>query len=195
MPRARRKRQPAEQAPARRVAVPWALRVTALGLAALGMVPLANIITPGSGLPWWTSAVAQWVIGSAGVCAVAIALAHLFPDAIEHALDRAARVLLAPPPWGFALVIGAVTCGLSLYFGWRIFAWQPVTGDEFAQRWQAQLVASGRLFARSEPHGEFFSTIETLDINGRWFAQFPIGGPAVLSLGVFALARLRVARR
>ena len=128
----------------------------------------------------------QWSIAGITVGTAALALSHLFPTTVQGALDRAERALLAPPPRIFASIVGATACLLSVYFGWRILGWQPVTGDEFAQRWQAHLLASGRLFARSEPHGEFFSTIETLDIGGRWFAQFPVGGPALLSLGVLA---------
>ena len=187
MARRTRKLATAAKTPARDSSpVPWALRVAAVVLAVLGVLPLANIITSGPGLPWWTSAVQQWLAGSVAVGAVALLLSHFFPTVVRNALDRGQSALLAPPSWSFALLVGAATCLLSLYFGWRIFAWQPVTGDEFAQRWQAQLLAAGRLFARSEPHGEFFSTIETLDVNGRWFAQFPIGGPAVLSLGVLS---------
>lgn len=183
-----RKRKPSTAARQTRPSspVPWVLRIAAVILAVLGVLPLANIITSGPGLPWWTSAVQQWLAGIVAVCAVALLLSHLFPPFVQNLLDRGQRALLTPPPWSFALFVGAATCLLSLYFGWRIFEWQPVTGDEFAQRWQAQLLAAGRLFARSEPHGEFFSTIETLDVNGRWFAQFPIGGPAVIGLGVLA---------
>ena len=188
MTRRKHRRQPTPQPAAqeRSSPAPWALRIAAAVLALLAVVPLANIITTGPGLPWWTTAVEQWVIAALAVGTTALALAHFFPTTVQGVLDRGERTILFPPPLIFALVVGTATCLLSVYFGWRIFAWQPITGDEFAQRWQAHLLASGRLVAQSEPHREFFSTIETLDIGGRWFAQFPVGGPAILSLGVLA---------
>jgi 4-amino-4-deoxy-L-arabinose transferase-like glycosyltransferase len=99
-------------------------------------------------------------------------------------IARGERMLLAPSPRVFALCACVATLLLSLYFGWQLLGWQPAVGDEFALRWQALLLSSGRLFARSELNSEFFSTIETLDVDGRWFAQFPFGWPAMLSVGV-----------
>ena len=186
MKRRRQKRGPAASSPVREQAaqVPWALRITAVALTILGVVPLANIVTTGAGLPWWTRATHEWLIAGIGVGAVALLFASFVPATVGRVLDAGERALLAPPVWTFALIIGVATCLLSLYFGWHILGWQPVTGDEFAQRWQAHLLASGRLYARPELHSEFFSTIETLNVNGKWFAQFPMGGPALLSLGV-----------
>lgn len=162
----------------------WTLRVAAVVLTVAGVVPLANLITTGAGLPWWRAAVEQWLVWGAVVGGVALALARLFGTHMEALIARGMRILLAPGSRMFALFAFGITLLLALYFGWRLFGWQPAVGDEFSQRWQALLLRSGRLFARSEPHGEFFSTIETLDVQGRWFAQFPMGWSAILSIGV-----------
>ena len=147
---------------------------------------MANLVTTGTGLPWWSEAVRQWAIWSAVVTVIAVALGATFTEKIERALVRGTDTLLAPTSRTFALLVGVTTCMLALYVGWRLFAWQPVVGDEFSQRFQARLLSIGRLFARAEAPSEFFSTAETLALDGRWFSQFPIGGPAILSVGVLA---------
>ncbi|MEP7002900.1 MAG: hypothetical protein ABI969_20585, partial [bacterium] len=145
---------------------------------------MANLVTTGSGLPWWSEAVRQWFVWNVIIAVVAIALGVAFSDRIELAIARAASWLLAPGPRTFAIAVGVATCALALYFGWRLFEWQPVVGDEFSQRFQSRLLSMGRMFAHTQQPAEFFSTRETLEMNGRWFAQFPIGGPAILAIGV-----------
>jgi len=52
-----------------------------------------------------------------------------------------------------------------------------------AQRFQAQILLAGRVFAAGEPHPEFFSMTAILDRGGRWYSMYPIGGPALLGVG------------
>ena len=156
---------------------------TAVVLAVLGIVPMANFVTDGVGLPWYGAAIRQWLVGTVIIASVALAAGKTMPDRVEAAFAWAERVLLAPSSRVFAALVGVATCVLSLYFGWRLFSLEPVVGDEFAQRWQAHLLATGHLSALAGAHAEFFSTIQTLELKGRWFSQFPIGGPAILSVG------------
>ena len=155
----------------------------AVVLAALGVFPMANFVTDGVGLPWWSPAVRQWLVWALIIATLAFLLGKFIPDRIEAAFAWAERVLLVPSSQVFSLLVGVATTLLALYFGWRLFALEPVVGDEFAQRWQAHLIASGHLSALGSAHPEFFSTVQTLEIRGRWFSQFPIGGPAILSVG------------
>ena len=166
----------------------WPLRLAAVLLALLGVIPMANFVTTGAGLPWWSNAVRQWATWLVVVAIVALLLGRFAHDRIEATFDRAKRILLAPSSGTFAVIAGAMTCALSLYFGWRVFGLEPVVGDEFSQRWQAHLLANGHLLGRVEARPEFFSTVETLEVGGRWFAQFPMGGPALLALGMLARA-------
>jgi len=152
-------------------------------LVLLGVVPMANLVTMGPGLPWLVTAVREWVAGTTAVVLVAIVLARLAPARIDALRTSARKIILAPSPVLFAGAIGTAAVALALYFGWNLFHWRPVTGDEFSQRWQAHLLSLGRLYARSEVHPEFFGTIEELDHGGRWFSQFPVGGPALLAMG------------
>ncbi len=163
-----------------------ALRIAASVIALLGVVPAANYITDGAGLPWWSTAVKQWLLWTIVIAFVAVLLGSLLTERVEAAAVWAERVLLAPTSRAFGSLILMTTCLLALYFGWRLFALEPVVGDEFAQRWQAHLLAHGRLTILGDAQAEFFSTIQTLDVRGRWFSQFPIGGPALLALGLVA---------
>ena len=163
----------------------WVLRATAVVLLLLGLVPMANLVALGRGLPWYKLVANEWLLWSGGFLAAAILLGFVLRAPIEQMITRASTLLLAPAPRVFGVFVGALTCALALYFGWHLFGWQATTGDEMAQRFQAELLAHGHLFARSATPSEFFSTLETLDVDGRWFSQFPIGGPAILAIGVF----------
>lgn len=152
------------------------------------MIPAANLVTTGAGLPWWPAAVRQWLTWALIVPALAIAAAYLATGAMERLLTAADRALLLPSQRTFAVLVAVLTTGLALATGWWLFGLHAVVADEFAQRWQAMLLASGHLSAGAESHPEFFSTVETLAINGRWFAQFPLGGPLLLATGIAAHA-------
>jgi hypothetical protein len=144
---------------------------------------MANLISGEGHLAWWSDAVHHWVLWFPPVLLIAFLLARVSPRGVDGVVLLARGALLAPRPWMFALTCAAATIGLSLYFGWTMFGWRPVTGDEFSQGWQASLLAQGRLFARAEANSEFFSTTQSLAVDGRWFSQFPVGGPALLALG------------
>src|SRR5438094_1276126 len=53
-----------------------------------------------------------------------------------------------------------------------------------AQRWHDRMLLAGRIFLRPEQHREFFSSFGVQDDNGRWFSQFPLGGPLVIATGM-----------
>jgi len=146
---------------------------------------MANLVMPGTALPWWSEAVRRWLLWGGATVAIIIALGAVAHDAIERLLERATRALLTPSPTVFSIAVAAATIALALYFGWRLFGFHPSTGDEFSQLFQARLLAGGHLSARSESPSEFFSTLEMLDAHGQWFSQFPIGGPALLTIGVW----------
>jgi hypothetical protein len=162
----------------------WPLRLCAAVLVIVGVVPLANLVAVQGGLPWYSTAVSMWLRWGGGLAVAAIAVAFAAPRRVEMVAKTLDRSLLAPRPALFLLIVGTAILQLSLYFGWTLLGLQATAGDEFAQRWQASLLASGHLSARAEAHPEFFSTLETLQVDGRWFSHFPIGGPAFLALGL-----------
>lgn len=162
------------------------LLLLAAVLAGLGLVPTGHLLTSGASISWWGGAVRLWLIWLVLVALVTLGLSRALPVLMDGAIARGRRLLLAPPRTLFMLGAAAVATALALYFGQRLFGADASTSDEFAQQWQARLLTMGRLHARSEAHPEFFSTTMSLDIDGRWFGQFPMGGPAILALGLAA---------
>jgi hypothetical protein len=65
-----------------------------------------------------------------------------------------------------------------------VFSRVPISIDELVQLVQAKTFASGRLWRPASPTPEFFSVLNMVDSNGRYYGQFPPGGPAMLALGV-----------
>lgn len=159
------------------------MRVVAVLLASLGLIPLVNLVGSGQAIPWWRTAVYQWLVWTAILAAVAWVVAATLPRFTSELIARGERLLLRPTTKQFVAIVGGATCVLAVFFGWRLFALQPGAGDELAQQWQAHLLGMGRLFAHTEPHPEFFSTELTVETDGKWFAQFPIGYPALLAVG------------
>jgi hypothetical protein len=166
----------------------WPLRVGAVMLGLIGVLPMANLVTDGPGLPWYGEAVKIWLLWGGGLAVGTTIVCLGAPSLLERVTRGLDRALLRPPTRVFVGIVAAGVCGLSLYFGWRLLGLDVVAGDEFAQRWQARLLAAGRLSARTERPWEAFNTSETLTVDGRWFSQFPIGGPAILALGVLVRA-------
>lgn len=160
----------------------WPLRTMAIVLACTGLIPLANYLTPAAPLTYWAPAVEQWILWGTITAMLALLFASMAPAVCDRVTAWATRLMLAPSSRLFSVTVGILTCGLVLFFGWELYRWQPVTLDELSQEWQAVLLTHGRLFLPVEAHGEFFSTMQTLERDGRWFAQFPIGGAALQSI-------------
>jgi hypothetical protein len=162
----------------------WPLVIAGLLLVALGLVPTGNLLSDGVVTPHWGRNVAQWTVWLVASSLLALVLARLGGARLRALLAAADRVLLAPSPRSFAVGAGVAVTVLAVAVGYVAFGLRPVSADERAQLWQARLLASGHLAARTPAHPEFFSTTMTVDAGGRWFTQFPIGGAAFLALGV-----------
>ena len=158
----------------------------ALLCAMLGVLPVANLLTAGRAIGWWTGAVHEWAIRGSIVLAVALALAMIVGRRIDALVDRATHLLLRPSPKSFAITISGFACALSAILSQYCFAGQPFTSDEMAQLWQARILLSGRLMLMAEAHREFFNTAAVIDQAGHWFSQYPIGGPFFVAIGLAA---------
>ena len=86
-----------------------------------------------------------------------------------------------PALWTAALTVAAF--GAYLWVARSVFAGRPLFIDEIVQVFQARLFAHGALTRTAGPYPEFFGSILLLERAGRLFAQFPAGGPAMLSVG------------
>jgi len=161
-----------------------ALRLFAAVCVVLGVVPLANLLTGGAAVPWWGQAVAEWEVRGLVVLAIATGLAVVLGARVDSGLARAQALLLRPPPRPFALLMAVLTFAAAAFLARYCFAGQPFTTDEMAQQWHARILLSGHLSAVPEAHREFFNTAPVFDRDGRWFSQYPVGGPALIALGL-----------
>ena len=164
--------------------VRWPLVAAAIVLFALTVVPTANLMTDGLADPQRASHMRQWVAWLVLVPLLALILSRMAAAPIRASLVTADRLLMAPPPRAFALAACVFTTALCLAASWMASRFRPVSGDEFAELWQAALLAQGHLAARAPAYPAFFSTSMTVQANGLWFTQFPVGGAAALSVGM-----------
>ena len=161
-----------------------ALRLIAAVLFVMGVVPLANLLTAGNAVPWYGAAVREWSVRTLIIVALAMLISLRFGAQVDQLIERLHRLVLRPAPKAFALALGCVALGASLFVSLWAFAGQPFGADEMAQQWHARILSTGRLTAPTELLPEFFNTWPVLDREGRWFSQYPIGGPALVAIGV-----------
>ena len=85
---------------------------------------------------------------------------------------------------GLALALLAAV--LSAAVALEIFEAIPHMEDEFAQFWQAEVMAEGELYRSSPPEPKSFIVPFVVDHEGRRFGKYPPGWPAALALGAAA---------
>lgn len=124
-----------------------------------------------------------WTTGSLLLVAPFLALMTVPGDWFEQSWSDATSVALAIPQRRFELCLIAGTFALASLFTWYSFGARPTTADEIAQLWQARMLLAGRLALPPDPNPEFFAIDNIID-RPQWMSQFPIGGPAVLALGL-----------
>lgn len=156
---------------------------------ALGFVPLANWLPGGHAAPWYSAFATEWVSGSAIVVGVAAVLAIVSRRTNLLWRDHLGRPLYdwAHDHAGTFGVLASVTA-LMLYavVASMVFSRVPLWMDELVQLVQAKTFASGRLWQAVSTTPEFYSVLNMVDADGRYYGQFPPGGPAMLAVGVLA---------
>lgn len=85
-----------------------------------------------------------------------------------------------------ALATALAATVLSTMVALRLFEAIPHLEDEFAQLWQAEVMADGQLFLPSPPESGSFLVPFVVDHDGRRFGKYPPGWPAALALGAAA---------
>jgi hypothetical protein len=161
------------------------LRVLAGLFAALGVFPLANAISNGPAVQWWNVAVREWVVRGPIAVLVALLLASMLGYRVDDAFDRAKGLLLRIPSRTFGSAIAVAAFATAAFLALYCFAGAPFTSDEMAQQWHARILLGGHVAATAEPLREFFNTAPVYDRDGRWFSQYPIGGPALIAAGLW----------
>ena len=148
-----------------------------------GLVPVANLLAPGS-LPWWSGVVSLWLFGGACVLLIAYLLARLLGDRAARIGGRACELIMAPSSRAFVSLVSIAGGLLAAGAAWYCFNRQPQSIDEMAQLWHARMLLAGHFSIPTEPDPAFFSAMNVVDAGGRWYSQFPVGGPAVLAAGL-----------
>lgn len=155
----------------------------ALALSAFGIVPLENALAPMAVGVWFSAMRTYWMLGSTSLALLALALARWLPGRVDGVMEAITGGVMRIPArwfvWGAALLALGAAAALTVL----LFARQPHNADEVAQLWHARILLSGRLSLPVDPNPEFFGMDNVID-RGRWYSQFPIGGPAFLALGL-----------
>ena len=163
---------------AARVEIPPVAVAAVVFLVVFGIFPLP-LLVPGGGplgnLAYWVTATLLTVVPVLLLAALPLSWVRALPA-------RLAAWLRRPPPLGFAVLVGAAFTAISVTLGWYAYHFAPTTADEIAQLWHARILLHGRLSLPPDPNAEFFAVDNVID-TGRWYSQFPIGGPLVLALG------------
>jgi len=182
----------ARPAPDREAKRAWAFLawIAAIFIGVLGFLPVANWIPGGHEAEWYGIVASEWLSGSliaVGLGAVLAILSRRLPiwrDGMTQPLVAAAH---ARPNLTGALL---AACGLALYsvIARQVFEGRPLLIDELSQLFQARIFATGSLWRPAPEWPEFTSVLHILDDRGKWFSQFPPGGPLMLVPGVLARA-------
>lgn len=159
----------------------------ALAVAVLALLPIANWIPGGNAIESYSSVMGEWLNGTAivlGVAVVLIILSRKLPGLWHADPFRKVVALAAQRPLVTAGSIAALAFVLYSAVALVILGGRPLNLDEIVQVLQAQMFSQGRLSLPLSPHPAFFSSMNVVETHGRYFAQFPAGGPAMLAIGV-----------
>ncbi|HYC50418.1 MAG TPA: hypothetical protein VEB19_04830 [Gemmatimonadaceae bacterium] len=124
-----------------------------------------------------------WTIGAVILIAPFLALTTIPGEWFERVWDRVRAAHARVRPRQFEIAVAGLSLGLAIAISIYSFDRRPTTADEIAQLWHARIIAERRLSLPPDPNPEFFAVDNIID-RPRWFSQFPIGGPALLALGL-----------
>lgn len=161
-------------------------RAAGVVIAVLAFLPIANWIPGGHQADWYSTVSGEWVYGSAIVVGGALILTILsrrlpiWRDGMFASLAK--RAHSAPTVTG--LVIAAFALALYAIIALHVLSGHPLFIDEISQLFQARVFASGRPWLDAPTHPEFTSILHVVDSRGKWFSQFPPGGPLMMVPGV-----------
>ncbi|CAN5824797.1 hypothetical protein BH11GEM2_BH11GEM2_27100 [soil metagenome] len=157
--------------------------VTALLLCVLGVYPLANRLTGGEAVPWYGQVRHFWMVVGVAILVVLVVLSRFAAQPMDALWNASTRRVLAIPSRIFIGGAALIAFAATVVIAWYCFGRQPHNADEVAQLFHAKMLLHGRLFLPPDPNPEFFGMDNMIE-KGRWYSQFPIGGPVFLALGM-----------
>lgn len=161
-------------------AVPLA---AALVLCALGLYPLANRLTGGEAVTWYGQARTFWLVIGGTLFLVLLGAVHWQGERMDRMAREIRDAILRIPTPVFLPCAATFAVAASAVLAVVCFGRQPHNIDEVAQLFHARILLSGRLSLSPDPDPEFFAMENVID-SGRWYSQFPVGGPAFLAIGL-----------
>jgi hypothetical protein len=166
-------------------------QVAALILLVFGWLPIANWIPGGHDAPWYAVRFAEWMSGATIVAGVGIIVG--MADRRWPSLWPAGRWSAIAGRWRRGDWAADATVAIAIfilcgYVAQAVLSAKPLLIDEIIQLYQARMLAAGHLWLPAAKYTEFTSAMHLLDWDGKVYGQFPVGGPAMLALGVWVHA-------
>lgn len=161
-----------------------ASRLIAALVLTFALLPLTALIPGGELDTEYAARLLDWTFGTL-LCA-GIGVLTWFVLRARRVPDRPASVAAGQPGFaGWPYVLTACMGAFALYatIARVVFSGRALHIDEIVQVLQARWLAEGQLSVATPPLREFFSVLNLVDVGDRTFAQFPVGGPAMLMLG------------
>ncbi|HEU4995692.1 MAG TPA: hypothetical protein VFT29_12780 [Gemmatimonadaceae bacterium] len=157
---------------------PFPLLLVQPGVAPLNLIDVRQQLHAG---------VMYWTTGALLLVVPFLALTTLPGDWFEQFWSNATGRVVAISNRVFATALVVVALALAIVFTWYSFDARPTTADEIAQLWHARILLTGRLALPPDSNPEFFAIDNVID-RPIWMSQFPIGGPAVMAVGLLLRA-------
>jgi hypothetical protein len=158
-------------------------RTSALMLALLGFLPIANWLPGGESDPVFLQRMLDWANGTLICLGVGVVAAVLVRGRRNAWGSRWTAADSRGPDSSFILALSLTCFVLYLAVALFVFSGRPLLIDEIVQVMQARIYAVGRLWLPVATHREFFSGLHVVDVGDKLYSQFPPGGPAMLALG------------
>ncbi len=162
------------------------MRLLAAVLLAVSLLPIANWIPGGEADAGYAARVSDWALGVALCAGVGVLMWFLTRGRAAPAPSALAEPESLSPSRerAFAAGIAAAAFGLYVVIALFVFSGRPLLIDEIVHVLQARDLAAGQLTHEVPGPSVFFSIMHEVELGGRAFGQYPVGGPAMLVPGV-----------
>ncbi|HEY4102223.1 MAG TPA: hypothetical protein VGM20_15235 [Gemmatimonadales bacterium] len=162
-------------------------QVAALILLVFGWLPIANWIPGGHDAPWYAGRLSEWLSGGAialGVGILAAMSVRRWPRLWREGGWTRIAARWRTHDRNADAFIALVSIAVCAVVAQTILSAKPLLIDEVIQLYQARIIAAGHFWLPAQKYTEFTSAMHLLDWDGKVYGQFPVGGPAMLALGV-----------
>ena len=165
------------------------LKAILLLLIAFSLLPVANWLPGGHGMPGYATIASEWMMGTLivlGGAIVAVILSARIPALWRAGLWGRWAAAFGARPRVATAAIAALACAIYATVALVVFDGRPLLIDEIVSVFHGRALAAGRLAWPASPYPEFFSAMHLVETNGQVFSQYPVGGPALIALGDLA---------